>query len=84
MSDVAFTLPDELLNEIAERAAAIVLERSNNGAWSEPVWLTLDQAADRLACTRDAVRMRAKRGRLETKRHGRRVYVSRASVDGVK
>jgi excisionase family DNA binding protein len=44
-------------------------------------WLTLSEAAQRLGCTPDAVRMRIKRGRLEHRRHGRRLYVSAASVD---
>ena len=47
-------------------------------------WLTLDQEADRLACSVDAVRMRVKRGRLEARHHGRRVYVSRSSVDEIR
>jgi excisionase family DNA binding protein len=44
-------------------------------------WLTVEQAAARLACSPDAVRMRAKRGRLEIRHQGRRVYVSAESVD---
>jgi len=48
---------------------------------SRPPWLTLEQAAERLDCSRDAVRMRVKRGRLVARRDGRRVYVSRDSVD---
>lgn len=68
---------EELVDErVAERLAELP---SANGA---PRWLTLDQAAGRLGCTTDAARMRAKRGRLESRRQGRRVYVSRASVDG--
>jgi excisionase family DNA binding protein len=42
--------------------------------------LTLDEAAVLLGCSRDAVRMRARRGRLDTRRHGRRVYVTRESL----
>lgn len=45
-----------------------------------PEWLTLVQAADLLGCTPDAVRMRAKRGRLVTRTQGRRLYVSAESV----
>ena len=44
-------------------------------------WLTLTEAAERLGCTPDAVRMRIYRGRLEHRRHGRRLYVRAASVD---
>jgi excisionase family DNA binding protein len=43
-------------------------------------WLTVAQAADLLGCTPDAVRMRIRRGRLDARRQGRRVYVARASV----
>lgn len=44
-------------------------------------WLTLEQAAGRLGCSPDAVRMRVSRGRLESRHQGRRVYVSAESVD---
>src|SRR5687767_10384964 len=51
-------------------------------AAAEPVeWLTYEQAGTLLGCTADAVRMRASRGRLEVRHHGRRAYVSRCSVD---
>jgi excisionase family DNA binding protein len=46
-------------------------------------WLTLEEAGERLGCSADAVRMRLKRGRLEARRQGRRVYVSAASVERV-
>ncbi len=44
-------------------------------------WLTVPQAAARLGCSADAVRMRVKRGRLEGRHQGRRLYVSAESVD---
>jgi excisionase family DNA binding protein len=44
-------------------------------------WLTLAEAAERLGCSPDAVRMRVRRGRLEHRYQGRRVYVSADSVD---
>jgi excisionase family DNA binding protein len=44
-------------------------------------WLTLKEAGDLLGCSADAVRMRVQRGRLESRRQGRRVYVSAASVE---
>jgi excisionase family DNA binding protein len=43
-------------------------------------WLTVAQAAALLGCSPEAVRMRIRRGRLETRRQGRCLYVSRASV----
>jgi excisionase family DNA binding protein len=79
MTDLALPIPDELVEAIATRAAEIVLERLRPAEPRE--WLTLDEAAKRLGCSRDAVRMRGKRGRLETRHQGRRVYVSRKSVD---
>lgn len=73
-------LIDALESLVAERVAA---EMARLGAQrdSGPRWLTIAQAAERLSCTPAAVRMRANRGRLQTRRQGRRVYVSAASVD---
>ena len=68
---------DALEDFIAEQVAAEFASRPNP---STAPWLTLDQAGELLGCSRDAVRMRANRGRLETRRHGRRIYVSAASV----
>jgi DNA-directed RNA polymerase specialized sigma24 family protein len=64
---------------VAERVAA-ELARLEVVRDSGPQWLTLEQAAERLGCSPAAVRMRAKRGRLEWRYHGRRLYVSAASV----
>jgi excisionase family DNA binding protein len=47
----------------------------------ERVWLTLKEAAERLGCSPDAVRMRVKRGRLDHRRQGRRLYVSALSIE---
>jgi excisionase family DNA binding protein len=44
-------------------------------------WLTLAEAAERLGCSKDAVRMRARRGRLEHRYHGRRLYISARAID---
>jgi excisionase family DNA binding protein len=70
-------LLDALDELIAERVAAELDARPSEGA---PQWLTLEQAAERLGCSSDAVRMRASRGRLEARRHGRRLYVAARSV----
>lgn len=69
---------EQLVDERVAVALAAV-EPAGDGAR----WLTLDQAADRLGCTADAVRMRVKRGRLESRKQGRRVYVSARSVDAL-
>jgi excisionase family DNA binding protein len=81
---------EELLDELASQLAAhprieaLVQERVAEAiAHREPrrAWLTLTEAAELLGCSPNAVRMRVNRGRLESRRHGRRVYVSVASID---
>lgn len=62
---------------VDERVAAGLAARASSDG---PEWLTLDAAASQLGCSRDAVRMRARRGRLELGRQGRSVYVSARSV----
>jgi excisionase family DNA binding protein len=61
---------------VSERVASELARLEPSG----PEWLTFDQAAERLGCSRDAVRMRVSRGRLAARNHGRRVYVSAVSV----
>ena len=80
-------LLDELAAELAAhpRLEALVQARVEQ-VLAERVppprtWLTLAEAAERLGCTPDAVRMRIHRGRLDHRRHGRRLYVSAASVE---
>ena len=93
MRPVAAKWPEDLLDELAmelvthPRFEALVQERVEQtlmdrvGHPRERRWLTLSEAAERLGCTPDAVRMRIHRGRLDHRRHGRRLYVSAASVD---
>lgn len=70
----AHPLLEELVQARIEEALAVQVRPTR-------VWLTLSEAAERLGCTPDAVRMRVHRGRLDHRRHGRRLYVSAASVD---
>jgi excisionase family DNA binding protein len=44
-------------------------------------WLTVVEAAEKLACSERAIYMRVHRGRLEHRHQGRRLYVSAVSVD---
>ena len=71
VANLAAAILDVIREELAARPANP----------TEPRWLTLEQAGERLGCSPDAVRMRVKRGRLEARRHGRRIYVSATSVD---
>ena len=47
MSNLSLTIPDELLEQVAARAAELLAERNGNGNGSEP-WLNVEQAADHL------------------------------------
>ena len=73
--DVVDALEQLVAERISGELATLEASRANG-----PDWLPLQQAADLLGCSPDAVRMRANRGRLKTRRHGRRLYVSAASV----
>jgi excisionase family DNA binding protein len=75
---VQIDLPPDVVEQIAQRVAEILADRVQD---ERVEWLTLEQAAERLGCTAEAVRMRANRGRLERRSQGRRVYVRAADVD---
>ena len=84
MSAVEQTLRDalrELVREELEVVREELREELRASAESPRKWLTLAEAAAELGCSKNAVRMRANRGRLETRKHGRSVYVSAASLD---
>jgi excisionase family DNA binding protein len=93
MKPVGARWSEDLLDELAmelsthPRFEALIQERVEQtlmarvGGPQERRWLTVSEAAERLSCTPDAVRMRIHRGRLDHRRHGRRLYVSAASVD---
>jgi excisionase family DNA binding protein len=76
-------LPDDVLEELARRAAELVRDELGEQLRERKPWLTLAEAGERLGCSPDAVRMRARRGRLEHRYQGRRMYVSAEAVDRV-
>jgi excisionase family DNA binding protein len=81
---LAAALAPDVVDALEELIAATVraeLERAAPDGAADPKWLTLREAGRRLGISEDATRMRVKRGRLEARRHGRRLYVSAASVD---
>jgi excisionase family DNA binding protein len=75
-SDFVEALVRLVEDEIAERL---------NGEPGEPErkWITVEEAAVRLDCSRKAIRARAARGRLESRHQGRRLYILAASVDAL-
>jgi hypothetical protein len=73
--DLLDTLDEFVAERVASEMARLDAHRDLAARW-----LTLEQAAERLGCSAAAVRMRAGRGRLESRHHGRCVYISAASV----
>jgi hypothetical protein len=74
--DVVDAIEQLVANTVEDALAA---ERAVH-ADDDPEVVTYAQAARILDCTPDAVRMRAKRGRLDKRYHGGRVYITRASL----
>lgn len=70
-------LLDALEQLVEERVADVLRERASAPAAE---WIPSERAAELLGCSVDAVRMRVKRGRLEGRHQGRRLYVSAESV----
>jgi excisionase family DNA binding protein len=70
-----------LVAELVEQALA---DHAASASADGRRWLTLAEAAGRLGCSPDAVRMRVRRGRLDSRRQGSRLYVSAASVDALR
>jgi excisionase family DNA binding protein len=87
MDDLRVRLTAVFAPDVLEAIEQLVEERVRVGldarapAGQDRRWLTVEQAAERLSCSPDAVRMRVRRGRLEHRRQGRRLYISAASID---
>jgi DNA-directed RNA polymerase specialized sigma24 family protein len=75
-------LSPELLAALDDHVRELVDERlaDQAAAGDGRDWYSLAEAARRLGCSYDAARLRAKRGRLETKRQGRTILVSARSL----
>ena len=78
MAAVELNLPDELLEQIAQRAAAIVAESTTTA--STP-WLSTEQAADYLACKPARIHDLVQLRKLESRRDGRRLLFRREDLD---
>ena len=75
---LALELPPELLEHLAERAAAIVAERLEPAA--EP-WIGVEQAAEHLAAPVSRVYALASAGRIPLERDGSRLMFKRSELD---
>lgn len=78
VSPELFALVEQYVREVALEVTQAEIARA---AFRRPSWYSVEEAARRLGISPAAVRMRATRGRLETRRQGRRLYVAAASVD---
>jgi len=74
----AIELPPELVEHLAERAAAIVAERIEPE--SEP-WIGVEQAAEHLAAPVSRVYALASAGRVPLERDGSRLLFKRSRLD---
>lgn len=78
MSAVELNLPDELLEQIAARAAALVLEQQTSSA---PTWLNTTDAADYIAAKPGRIHDLVQLGKLAPRRDGRRLLFRRDDLD---
>ena len=76
---LALELPNALIETLAQRVAAIVLERLE--ATSSRRWLTVDQAADYIGRTPEAIRGLVKRGELTAYKPDGRLQLDRVELD---
>jgi excisionase family DNA binding protein len=79
---VELALTDDVLDAIAGRAAAIVLEALGGERGDDRPYLSVAEAADLLRAKRGRVYDLLSSGRLTRFKDGSRVLVSRAEVEG--
>jgi excisionase family DNA binding protein len=72
---------DAIAEFVAETVRAEVAAQATTSETRR--WLTVPEAAEQLGCSTDAVRMRAKRGRLESRHQGRCLYIAAGSVENL-
>ena len=79
---INFTIPDALVDLIAERVAAILAAKIGD-ARAAPAkrWLTIDEAADYIGSTRKRIYDLRSAGRLSRTGDGSRVLVNRQELD---
>jgi excisionase family DNA binding protein len=76
--NLALELPEEIVERIAHRAAAIVAEQQPPATTP---WLNTDQAAAYIAAPRGRIHDLVQLGRLQPRRDGRRLLFRRDELD---
>jgi excisionase family DNA binding protein len=80
MSEIALSLPDAVIEHIAQRAAALAAQELGEQRSASP-YLTVREAADRLRAKPQRIYDLLSQGRLTRLKDGRRVLVSREEID---
>jgi excisionase family DNA binding protein len=75
------TIPDELIEEIARRAAELALKQLQKAATSEPPYLTITEAAAYLRCKRQRIDDLLSKRTLRRFKDGRRTLILRTELD---
>ena len=75
---VALELPDELVDAVAERVAALLDERS---AGVDDPWFTVPEAAEYMRCKPQRIYDLISQGHLHADRDGRRRLIRRSELD---
>ena len=81
MNGLTLHLPDELLDEIARRAAALVDPRPVVAP--ESPFLTTAEAAELLRCSRQRIHDLLSQGKLTRLKEGRRTLLLRSEVEAL-
>jgi excisionase family DNA binding protein len=74
---IDFQLPDVVIEQVAERVADLIARQLSPIAASP--WLTIDEAAQYLGCSRQRL---YKRKDIPHHKHGNRLMYHRAEIDG--
>jgi excisionase family DNA binding protein len=82
VTTVSLTLPDDVLELIAQRAADLVLERLDRAEPTSP-YLTVREAAEYLRCSPQRIYDLRSSGRVSCPSDGRRALVLRAELDAL-
>ena len=78
MSDLVLTIPERLIEEIAQRAAAITTHTAVPVERSP--FLTTEEAAEFLRCSRQRIHDLLSRGKLSRLKEGRRTLILRSEL----
>jgi excisionase family DNA binding protein len=81
VTELAFTVPPEFVEAIADRAAELLEERVSTILDTASPWLNVDEAADYLRCSRQRVYDLKSSGRIVSAQDGTRPLFHRDVLD---